>query len=211
MLQDIAEQNAIESQILHPGSRKMFRHWEMTRAEAACPTREAFELAPIKDVMADMVIIDRDHLRSGFRYRLAGTRVCELYGRNITGQDVLIGWDNFEKDVIGRHLLTVVNQKQPAVIRMRLTTNRTQLIAAELLALPVAMPGSHRIQIIGGLFPFVDLRTLGHSTIIARELVSGRVIWTEHEEPAQDVAVDIPELRGLRQQQPFAVITGGKA
>jgi hypothetical protein len=208
MLQDVSMQNANESHILHPGSRKLFRHWEMTRAEMPCPSRESFELGPIRDVMADMVVIDRDHLRNGFRFRLAGTRVCDLYGRNITGQDVLLGWDDFEKDVIGRHLLTAFNQKQPAVIRMRLTTDRTQQIAAELLALPVTMAGSHRTQIIGGLFPFIETRNLGHTRIVARELVSGRVIWTEHEEQLNIPHVSFATARSP--ERPFTVITGGK-
>jgi hypothetical protein len=210
MLQDSTISEAGDGQILHPGSRQLFRHWEMLRAERACPTREEFELTDLKPLLADMVIIDRDHLRNSFKFRLAGTRVCSLFGRNVTGTSVVEGWDSFEADVISRHLLTVVNQQQPAVIRMRLTTDRGQVVAAELVALPVQMRGSHRIQIIGAMFPFRAAQSLGHSSIAHRELVSARVVWTEHVRPhdAEMPASNRPPVRqGTRN---FTLIAGGK-
>ncbi len=73
----------------------------------------------------------------------------------------MIGWGRFETDVITRHLNTVLNQKQPAVIRMRLTTDRDCIVAAELIALPVMMRGSSRMQIIGGDVPFSRRPKLG--------------------------------------------------
>lgn len=208
MMQDATSPNESESQILHPGSRTLFRHWEMCRAENACPTREDFTFGPIQNVMPDMVVIERDYLRNSFKFRLAGSRVCNLYVRNLTGANVLSGWDNFESDVISRHLMTVINQKQPAVLRMRLTTDHQQVVAVELLALPVLAGPNQRVQIIGGIFPFRESHTLGHSQIASQELVSGRVIWTEHGDGGN---ADLSGISGARQpQRPFRVIDGGK-
>jgi hypothetical protein len=210
MLQDTQNQDHGDTQILHPGSRKLFSHWEMLRAERACPTREEFALAPLRAMMPDMVVIDRDFLRNTFKYRLAGTAVCALFGRNLTSTNLLEGWDAFETDVISRHLLTVLNQQQPAVIRQRLTTDRGQVVAAELIALPVQMRESHRIQIIGGLFPFRAAQSLGHTGIVQRELVSARVIWTEHEAPltSREPETTMPPIRQTMRN--FRLIDGGK-
>ena len=211
MMQDTTVEDQGDGQILHPGSRQLFRYWEMLRAERACPAREEFEFAQLKTIMPDMVVIDRDYLRNTFKYRLAGTRVCTLFNQNLTSSNVMMGWDTFESDVISRHLLTVMNQQQPAVVRMRLSTDRGQVVAAELLALPVKMRESHRIQIIGGLFPFRAAQSLGHAGIIKRELVSARVIWTEHHAPLQRKEPAIltpPSRQSLRS---FTLIDGGKA
>jgi hypothetical protein len=211
MMQDSTADDHGDSQILHPGSRNLFRQWEMLRAERACPTREDFDFGQIKTIMPDMVIIDRDYLRNSFKFRLAGTRVCLLFNQNITGGNVLAGWDGFESDVISRHLLTVINQQQPAVVRMRLTTDRGQVIAAELVALPVQMRDSHRIQIIGGVFPFRAAQSLGHAGVTQRELVSARVIWTEHQAPLER-AVPEQGLPPLPQSiRKLTLIDGGKA
>jgi hypothetical protein len=209
MLQDHDATDFGDSQILHPGSRQLFRHWEMLRAERACPTREEIDLKALRDIVPDLLVIERDYLRSAFKFRLAGTRVCALFNRNITGGNVFDGWDAFEADVISRHLLTVHNQMQPAVIRMRFTTDRRQTVAAELVALPVQMRGSHRIQILAGLFPFRAAQSLGHAGITGRELASARVIWTEHLEPAPRRQPDLsPPIRNTMRS--FRVINGGK-
>jgi hypothetical protein len=210
MMQDTTVEDQGDGQILHPGSRQLFRYWEMLRAERACPTREEFEFSALKAIMPDMVVIDRDFLRNSFKYRLAGTRVCTLFNQNLTSNNVMNGWDAFESDVISRHLLTVVNQQQPAVVRMRLTTDRGQVVAAELVALPVQMRESHRVQIIGGLFPFRAAHGLGHAGVVRRELVSARVIWTEHQEPLQrfePLSVTPPARSTVRS---FTLIDGGK-
>jgi hypothetical protein len=210
MMQDSSIEDHGDGQILHPGSRQLFRQWEMLRAERACPTREDFEFAPLKLILPDIVVIDRDFLRNSFKFRLAGTRVCALFNQNLTAANVMNGWDSFESDVMSRHLLTVINQQQPTVVRMRLTTDRGQVIAAELITLPVQMRDSHRIQIIGGLFPFRAAQSLGHSGIVKRELVSARVIWTEHHEPLQRVEPEqsAPPVRQARRD--FTLIDGGK-
>jgi hypothetical protein len=210
MMQDTPLEGHDDGQILHPGSRQLFRYWEMLRAERACPTREEFEFAPMKLIMPDMLVIDRDYLRNSFKYRLAGTRICALFNQNLTAINVMDGWDTFEVDVMSRHLLTVINQQQPAILRMRLTTDRAQVIAAELIALPVQMRESHRIQIIGGFFPFRAAHSLGHAGMVKRELVSARVIWTEHQVPLERLQPDTtlpPERQNLRS---FRLIEGGR-
>jgi hypothetical protein len=210
MMQDTTADELGDSQILHPGSRYLFRQWEMLRAERACPTREDFDFGQLKTIMPDMIVVDRDYLRSSFKFRLAGTRVCALFNRNLTGNNVLDGWDSFEADLMSRHLMTVINQQQPAVIRMRLTTDRSQIVAAEMLALPVQMRDSHRIQMIGGLFPFRAASTLGHTEISTQELVSARVIWTEHQ-MALERAAPQQNLRPLPDAlRKFTLIDGGK-
>jgi hypothetical protein len=207
MQQDIHSPEGQDGQILHPGSRHLFSHWEALRSERACPTREEFEFSAIKHQLPDMIVIDRDFLRNSFKYRLAGSRPCALFNRNLTGTDVMAGWDKFEADVIARHLNTVLNRKQPAIIRMRLTTDRGQVVAAEMIALPVYMRGSNRMQIIGGLFPFRAAQSLGHSAVVKQELMSARVIWTEHETESVDTQIPPAAAKSMRN---FTLIDGGK-
>ena len=205
--QDSTIQDGADSQILHPGSRRLFSLWETLRAEMAYPTREAFNFANIKDLMPDLIVLDRDNLRNSYKFRLAGTRVCRLFNENQTGKDALFGWDNFESDVVRKHLALALTEYQPALIRMRLKTDTGQVVAAELIALPVQMRDSSRVQLIGGLFAFRDANAIGHNAIIGRELISARMIWTEHrEQPRRLAATAVARPRGAN----FAIINGGK-
>jgi hypothetical protein len=206
MLQDRDHSQVGDSQILHPGSRQLFRYWEMLRAERACPMRDEINLKAIEQIVPDLVVIERDHLRNGLKYRLAGTAVCALFNRNMTSTSVFEGWDHFETEVLSRHLQTTLNQQQPTVIRMRFTTNLGQVVGAELLALPVQLSGSSRMQIFAGLFPFQPAHTLAHAAITDRTISSARIIWTEH-------LVPMP-LDASPRRQPtlrhFEVIQGGR-
>jgi hypothetical protein len=202
--QDNTTSPETDTQILHPGSRKLFVHWETARAERAYPTREDFALTPVRELMADMVIIEKDHLRQSFKLRLAGTRVCSLFGHNMTGANILEGWDNFESEVISRHLDLALKELQPVLIRMRFITDTRQQVAAELIALPIQVRESNRVQLIGGLFPFREAKAIGHTHLIQRELVSARAIWTEHGTrsrrplPVAPALPDRPAMRSLR-------------
>ena len=133
---NIAENSGNEtsgSQILHPGSRKLFCYWEALRAERPCPTREEFDLGEVHTFAPDLVILERDHIRGSFRFRLAGSQVCDLYKTNLTGMDVLAGWDSFEADVIHKHLIQSLTSFQPTLFRSRLTTDNRQQVAVEAL------------------------------------------------------------------------------
>jgi hypothetical protein len=179
-MQDPILTTEYDTQILHPGSRRLFAHWESLRAERAYPDREQFTFEPVKDLMPDMVILERGTARGGYRFRLAGSRVCALFGRNLTLSDAFSGWDAYEASVLGKHFDLAFDNFQPILMRMRLLTDTGMALAAEFIAMPIRARGTNRIQLIGGLFSFRDQGDLAHKSIHTRELTSARAIWTEH-------------------------------
>ncbi len=200
----IAENTGSEtsgSQILHPGSRKLFCLWEALRAERPCPTREEFSLGDVPDIVPDLVILERDHIRKSFRFRLAGSNVCELFKTNLTGLDVLAGWDKFEGDLLHKHLIQTISNFQPTLFRTRLTTDTRQQVAAEFIGLPIRMRASQRLEVIGGFFSFRPAHALGHGAIIARELLAIRSVWTEYQNIVAGTSVPT--------ERRFKVISGG--
>jgi hypothetical protein len=192
------------TQILHSGSRALFRYWESIRAERACPLRSEFDLRQITSLVPDLTIIEKNRLKANWEYRLAGTRVGDLFQHSLTGTDALAGWDRFERDVISRSLDISYLRLQPYLVRMRLITQTNQIIAAEMIGLPILAETHGPVQIIGGVFPFLDQSHAGNGTIVRRELVSARMIWTEHEQG--DTLLDAV---GRVAQPQLRVIQGG--
>ena len=204
LVNEDSEASQAPSQILHPGSRALFSFWESTRGPESAPRRDALDLKRIAELVPNLIIIEPDR-QGGFRWRLAGTAVCNIYRRELTGTDALLGWDSFETDVIKRFLGGVVHGLQPCLLRFRLFTDQAQLIGAELIGLPIQANGG-RIHIFGGVFPFRDIQSLPHRSVTAIELSGARSIWTEHL-PGDPLAGKNAEQRPLR---PFQVITGGR-
>jgi hypothetical protein len=191
-----------DSQILHPSSRGLFRFWETMRAESAAPHRALLDLKQVSGLIPDLFILEHDRTRHSYRWRLAGTQICELYRCELTGSDFFAGWDSVERETIRRLLDGVTGRLQPAVFRLRLHTSLGQIIGAEMIALPLRPQNGTGIQIFGGLFPFRDISGLDYDAVIAREMASARVIWTEPL-PGDNLISDDTGLRT------FKVIRGG--
>lgn len=197
-----------DSHILHPSTRALFRFWEAVRAERAAPARDEIDLKRLRSLVPNLMLIDRGAGDRDFRWRLAGTGICNVYRRELTGTDVLDGWDSFERDVIGRFLDNVATRLQPCVMRFRLHSDQGDLIGTESICLPV-LAQNGTVQIFGGLFPFRDSELLEYKAIAAMDLSGGRAIWTEHL-PGDHLAKDIPATRPFRSFRPFQVIPGGR-
>lgn len=179
--------------VLHPGSRAIFRHWETIRGEESAPHRDALDLRQLGEFVSWLFIIERSERTGSYIWRLAGSKVCELWRRELTGSEVLAGWDRFEFETVRRLLDGVSKNLQPCTLRLRFTTSLGQLNDVEIIALPLkARDGS--IHIFGGVLPFRNVDALGHERIANIELSAARTIWTEpvpgeHSHPRPKVAL----------------------
>ncbi len=193
-----------QNQILHPGSRLLFRYWEGLRAERPCPRKDEIELRTIVDVVPNLAIIERPSASHGWQFRLAGTKIYNLFSREMTHGDALQGWDSFERSVVNNCLDISQTRLQPSLIRMRFISKQNVVVAAEMIGLPIENKAGDQIQILAGLFPFHDARSGDTSGFLRRELVSARMIWTEHD--AGDMLL---ETVGRKAPVHLQVIQGG--
>jgi hypothetical protein len=168
-----------ETHILHPSSRALFRFWESMRAEKAAPRRDELDLRKIRALVPNLFIADYAAKARMFRWRLAGTGICEVFRRELTGTNVLAGWDHFEADTIARFLTGTIRNLQPCLLRFRFFTDRDQVIGAEFVGFPLTAADGAATHILGGLFPFRDPGSLGYTALTHFELSAARSIWTE--------------------------------
>ena len=201
---DKTQNDQTGTQILHPGSRALFRYWESVRAERTCPMRNDIDLRKITDILPDLVIIEQNSIQNSWHYRLAGTRVRELFHKEVTGKDALSGWDQFERDVVGKCFDIAVSRHQPCLVRMRFISEFGAVLAAEMIGLPIRASDGGPVQIFGGIFSFVDHKKNAQENLLRRELVSARMIWTEHQQG--DILL---EQAGRTTNPPLRIIQGG--
>jgi hypothetical protein len=166
------------AEILHPGSRALFRYWEAIRGEDSAPNRRELDLNRIRAFIPSLFILER-HRVKGYVWRLAGTGLCYLWRRELTGTPVLSGWDTFEQHTTERLLDGVVRAHQPFVLKFRLFTSLGHDIGAEMLGLPLRSIGGSDTHVFGAVMTFRDIDALGYDRISAIELSTARVIWTE--------------------------------
>jgi len=194
------------TEILHPGSRKLFRYWEGIRGERAAPNHESIDLKAIKDIVPWLFILEWSRARKSFRWRLAGTGVCQLWRTELTGTEVMKGWDRFEYQTVSRLLEGVTTSLQPCAFRLRLVTFLGHQLPVEMIALPIRAKGNIATHVFGTVMPFRDLGSHGYDSISGIQLLSARVIWTE---PVPGDSL-ISEKSRRQEFSPFQLITGGR-
>src|SRR5207237_6431582 len=75
----------------HPSTQQFFAYWDEVRASEAAPARSAFEPGPVRHLLGDSFVLAYEHA-NGFPFRVAGTRLCALLGRDIKGESFNALW-----------------------------------------------------------------------------------------------------------------------
>src|SRR5680860_1013092 len=77
----------------HENSRILFAYWERIRSGRQAPRREEIEPSDIRHLLGDTFILDVSGSLRTISYRLAGTRLCAAYGKELKGMGFLVPWD----------------------------------------------------------------------------------------------------------------------
>jgi hypothetical protein len=91
-----------------PTSRQLYAYWDTIRNGRIAPRRFEIEPAKIAGLLRKTFIAECTGLLA-FRFRLAGTRVCQQFGRELRGVDFLSLWPVHDRDAIGSLVRNIVN------------------------------------------------------------------------------------------------------
>jgi hypothetical protein len=105
----------------HSASRALFAHWNERRGTRPLPERDDIEPAAIRAALGDIFILGVDP-GEDLRFRVAGTRVCALFGRELKGEGFIALWNAGHQSAMQR-LLAIVGEEEigvlPADVRSR--------------------------------------------------------------------------------------------
>jgi hypothetical protein len=93
----------------HAASRELYAYWQEKRGTRPAPERTEIEPGAIRGVLADAFILALDR-GSGHPIRLAGTRLCALFGREIKGESFLDLWTSTSRPTI-EGLLSILSDE----------------------------------------------------------------------------------------------------
>jgi len=196
---------------LHPGSRALFRHWEAIRGERSVPSRSDLDLRRITDIVPWLFILERNPVRQAYRWRLAGTGIGLLWGRELTGGEFLDEWRAHERPGFGAILDRVVAELQPCIARAHAMSIDGDWVKLELLGVPIRTTASNQVQILGTVLPLENPKWLGHVPLDSLSLQNTKLIWTEPIPGAPPGLLPASPPSSLEPANtPFTVIQGGK-
>jgi hypothetical protein len=118
------------------GSITLFHYWNRLRDRRPAPRRSEVEPADIKTLLADTFILERD-TRGEAVFRLAGTRLCAGYGRELKGFSFPSLWREKDQRLVTRLIHGVFEQKSVVLITYEGFSRNGRSNRFELLALPL--------------------------------------------------------------------------
>lgn len=83
---------AIQAQLVLPEQRQLFDHWRRHRRDGFLPRREDFRAEDLRGLLPGLSIIDIEEPVEQSTFRLAGTGLREIFGREITGVTIESTW-----------------------------------------------------------------------------------------------------------------------
>src|SRR5271155_5505730 len=137
----------------HPSSRQFFAYWDNKRGKARAPDRSDIEPGAVRELLGDIFVLSYD-ADAGFPFRVAGTRISALLGRDPKDQSfsgLFAAESRGEiEDVIG----LVAEEMLAAVAGITAASDDGSLAHLELLLLPFNARAHTPISLTGLLAPF---------------------------------------------------------
>ncbi|MBN9051651.1 MAG: PAS domain-containing protein [Rhizobiales bacterium] len=190
----------------HTSTRELFGYWDMQRGTRAAPERDDIDPAAIRHVLADTFVL-ADDFTGDSRFRLAGTKVCALFARELKDVRFLDLWDA-QSVASMQDLLAIVSDENLGVVAgVTAVSSAGNEIEMELLLLPLARRGHARVRAVGVLVPLTQPYWVGAEPL--RDLRLGTLRHMGERMPA------LPSLTaaqpGGRQRRGFVVYDGGRS
>jgi hypothetical protein len=159
----------------HPSVRGLFEYWDRERGRRPAPERGDIEPAAIRHLLADTFVLSFEP-RMGHPFRLAGTRVCALFARELKGEAFLDLWPAQGRNEIRDLLSIVAHESLGMVASVSGASADGAALSLELLALPLSHHGQTDARLLGALAPRELPTWLGTSALADLKLGTHRYV-----------------------------------
>lgn len=130
----------------------LYAYWDELRRRRDVPDRGQIEPAHIRTLLAELFILERTP-RAGIRFRLAGTRICALFQRELRGSAFDALWRGEQIGRMARLAAEVMAQKMPVVLCASALAANGDQVGTEIILLPLKSPDGAVDRIVGALAP----------------------------------------------------------
>ncbi len=193
----------------HPTNRDLFAYWNRQRGENLAPPRNDIEPSAIRKLLGDTFVLSAG-AGGIYTFRLAGTRLCAMFGRELKSETFASLWDKPWQTSM-RELIHVVMDEKAGVVACASGTaaKDTMLpLKLELLLLPLANEAREDARLIGALVPMEAPYWLGARALGPLSLGMFRHVGPAVEEVRTPRLVSVTGRIG---SHGFTVYEGGRA
>lgn len=193
----------------HAVTRTLYDYWSRLRGERTAPSRVEIDPGDIRQILGDTFILEAED-RHTYSFRLAGTRLCAAYCRELKGRNLLDMWVGKDREAVACLLAAIVEDGAAAVLGLDACNERGQSTPVEIMMLPLKHEGGpEHTRILGCYAPLKAPYWFGMHPVIRQPVQSLRLIWPD-ERPSflltAEEAASAPVL-----PEPVAIMRAGPA
>jgi hypothetical protein len=149
----------------HAASQQLYGYWDKQRGHRPAPERADIEPGEIRQALSDIFILEAGDPLPRHVFRLAGTRVCALIGRELKGESFIDLWAAESRRAIIDLLTISKDETVGTVAAVTAASAEGEPITLELLLLPLGTRRPSLARTIGVLAPLKPPAWLGESAI----------------------------------------------
>jgi hypothetical protein len=188
----------------HAASRELYAYWQELRGRRPAPERAEIEPGAIRQILSEAFILALDSA-TNYPFRLAGTRVCALFGRELKGDSFAKLWDDQSRKTILDLLSILADEWVGTVAGVTAHNEEGQGVELELLLLPLSATRPSLARTIGILAPLSPPRWIGSKPIGPLTLGSRRHVGAAVEKRL------LPRFLAPRSRRGLVVYDGGRS
>jgi len=117
-------------------SRCLFDYWNGVRGGRLAPQRFEIEPSSISELLPETFILDCDNV-SSYRFRLAGTRICEQLGREFRGANLLDFWSADDREALDSLLNGIISDGSVGVVSFEAVADEERSARFEMTLMPL--------------------------------------------------------------------------
>jgi hypothetical protein len=194
----------------------LYTYWDGVRAGRIAPRRLEVEPARIAAILSETFMLECGE--GDYQYRLAGSRLCELFGYELRGTSFLSGWSEADRALIERQMAAVRGEGAVARLAIEAGIDARHRIELEVVLLPLLHAGNSVGRVIGAMSPTSQPQWLDQGRLTSRRLLRHELVRPERLRDGAPLNGDrqaplLPALTGLRvvhsQRRQFRVLDGG--
>ncbi len=200
----------------HSISSALFAYWDSVRGHRLAPQRFEIDPSKITALLPHTFILERRDAET-FSFRLAGTRMCDIFGHELRGTNFLDGWQAIDRLPLLRQFQTLTRHGTAGIVYLEIAAADEKPIECEVLLLPLRHTRDTIERVLGAFSPLQQPSWLGEKPVVSKQVIANELVWPSRdplstiarptEPPSIDTSRSARIVRSERRQ--FRVFEGG--
>lgn len=158
-------------------SQILFKYWNEVRSGRLAPRRFEIEPAGISPILSETFILERQD-PSTYRFRLAGTRICDQFAQELRNRNLLDVVAPIDRLILEDRLGVIAAHGAVGVLEFETQTGEHKG-RCEVLLLPLTDARGTITRFLGAMSPMDPGSWLGTGAMSLKSLVRDELVWPD--------------------------------